>query len=72
MIENIETIRAEKLIPLGLAIGSTVNRHVPRDRPLTFADIDLPEGRTIDRLYAEQEREFAPCETIMEDACDLS
>lgn len=72
MIENIETIRAENLIPLGLAIGSTVRRHVPRDRPLTFADIDLPEGRTIDRLYTEQEREFAPCEMIMEDACDLS
>ncbi len=59
MIENIETMRAENLIPLGLAIGATVRHPVPRDQPLTFDDLDRPEGRTIDRLHAEQEALFA-------------
>lgn len=72
MIENIETIRAENLIPLGLAIGGRVNRPIPRDRPITFADIDVPEGRTIDRLYAEQEAVFAPSVVVEEVVYDLS
>ncbi|WP_140986295.1 NAD(P)H-dependent oxidoreductase [Asticcacaulis tiandongensis] len=57
--ENIDTMRSENLIPIGLAIGCTLRHDVPKDTPLTFADIYRPEGRLIDQLYAEQEQLFA-------------
>jgi predicted homoserine dehydrogenase-like protein len=57
--DNMEAIRRENLLPVGLALGCTVNRHVPRDTALTFADVTIPEGRLIDRLYAEQEEVFS-------------
>ncbi|MEI4473672.1 NAD(P)H-dependent oxidoreductase [Frigidibacter sp. MR17.24] len=60
VLENIETMRAEGLIPLGIAVGGRLRRPVAKDQPLTFADIELPEGRTIDALHAEQEALFAP------------
>lgn len=60
MLENIETVRSEGLIPIGLAVGCTVNKFIPKDQPLTFADIDRPEGRLIDQLYAEQDAVFFP------------
>ncbi len=60
VLENIETMRAENLIPLGIAIGGRVTRPIAKDAPITFADVELPPGRLIDQLYAEQEATFAP------------
>jgi predicted homoserine dehydrogenase-like protein len=37
-----------------------VVRPVAKDTPLTFDDIEIPAGRVIDALYAEQEATFAP------------
>lgn len=59
MLENMETIREERLLPIGLAVGARMARRVPKDQPLTFADVVMPSGRLIDRLYAEQEQVFA-------------
>lgn len=58
--DNIEAIRAERLLPIGLAVGCKLVRAVAKDAPLTFDDIEIPTGRTIDALYAEQEATFAP------------
>ncbi|MDQ7988868.1 MAG: hypothetical protein REI09_04455 [Candidatus Dactylopiibacterium sp.] len=58
--ENIEAIRRERLIPVGLALGGRLRRAVAKDAPLTFDDVELPPDRLIDALYAEQERTFAP------------
>lgn len=60
--ENIAAIRREGLLPIGLALGCRLRHAVPKDHPLTFADVIIPEGRLIDRLYAEQEAVFAPQE----------
>ncbi len=57
--ENMDVVRAEGLLPIGLALGCKVARPVSKDRPLTFADVVIPEGRLVDRLYAEQEATFA-------------
>ena len=57
--ENIEAMRAENLLPIGLGIGCKLARNVKKDQPLTFADVVFPEGRLVDQLYAEQERVFA-------------
>lgn len=58
--ENIDVIRRENLIPIGLALGAKLRRPVAKDQPLTFDDLIIPEGRLIDALYAEQEAMFAP------------
>ncbi|QEA39576.1 NAD(P)-dependent oxidoreductase [Pistricoccus aurantiacus] len=56
--ENIDAIRRDNLLPIGLALGCTLARPVAKDAPLTFDDVVIPTDRLIDRLYAEQEREF--------------
>ncbi|MGC3873523.1 NAD(P)H-dependent oxidoreductase [Halomonas sp. GXIMD04776] len=56
--ENIEVIRHDNLLPVGLALGCKLIRPVEKDTPLTLDDVIVPNGRLIDQLYAEQERLF--------------
>ncbi|KAA2244405.1 NAD(P)H-dependent oxidoreductase [Salinarimonas soli] len=56
--ERYEISRAERLLPIGLAEGCRLKRDVPRDVALTYDDVELPEGRLIDRLRAEQDAAF--------------
>lgn len=58
--ENMDAVRAESLLPIGLALGCSIKRPVPKDTPLTWEDVSFPDGRLVDTLYAEQERIFAP------------
>ena len=57
--ENYDVIDREGLLPIGLALGCTLVRAVTKDAVLTLADVSVPEGRTVDRLYAEQKLAFA-------------
>lgn len=57
--ENMDVVRRGRLLPIGLALGCTLRRPVAKDAALTFDDVSIPDGRLIDRLYAEQERMFA-------------
>lgn len=57
--ENMDEVRQENLLPIGLALGCTLKHGVPKDKPLTFDDVIVPPGRLVDELYAEQERMFA-------------
>jgi predicted homoserine dehydrogenase-like protein len=52
--ENAAVTRAEGLLPMGLAKDCRVRRAVAKDQVLTYDDVELPEGRLIDRLRAEQ------------------
>lgn len=56
--ENSEVCRAENLLPMGLSDGCRMKRDVPRDYPITYDDVELPEGRLCDRLRAEQNTYF--------------
>lgn len=56
--ENIDEIRRERLLPVGLALGARLARPVAKDSVLTFDDVQIPSGRLVDRLYAEQEQLF--------------
>lgn len=58
--ENIEVIRRERLLPIGLALGCQVVGPIEKDAALTLDDVRIPPGRLIDRLYAEQEALFTP------------
>jgi predicted homoserine dehydrogenase-like protein len=54
LCENAEVVADDALLPIGLAEGCRLLRNVPKDQVLTYADVDLPEGRVCDRLRAEQ------------------
>jgi len=58
--ENAEIMRRERLLPEGIVEGCRLKRDVPRDQALTYDDVELPAGRLVDRLRAEQEAVFAP------------
>ena len=58
--DNMDTVRRERLLPVGLAIGCRLRRAIAKDAPLGLDDILVPERRTVDLLYLEQERHFAP------------
>ncbi len=50
---------AADLLPIGVAQGCTLVRDVAKDQALTYADVDVPPGRLIDELRAEQRAHFA-------------
>jgi len=56
--ENAESARAADLLPMGLADGCRVVRAVPQDAVVTYDDVEMPAGRLIDRLRAEQDAIF--------------
>jgi predicted homoserine dehydrogenase-like protein len=56
--ENYEVSRAEGLLPIGLAEGCRLKRDVAKDEVLAYADVEVPAGRLIDRLRAEQDAAF--------------
>ncbi|RCJ29591.1 NAD(P)-dependent oxidoreductase [Nostoc minutum NIES-26] len=58
--ENSDIVQEQKLLPMGLAEGCRLKRDIPRDRVLTYDDVQLPEGRLCDQLRAEQDAYFAP------------
>jgi predicted homoserine dehydrogenase-like protein len=56
--ENADVVRAENLLPIGLAEDCRLTRDVSKDEVLTRADVASPETRLGDKLYAEQDRFF--------------
>lgn len=58
MIENADTSRRERLLPIGLSEGCELLVDVPIDRTITYDDIRLPGDRLSDRLRAEQDVSF--------------
>jgi predicted homoserine dehydrogenase-like protein len=58
--ENSEIVQAENLLPMGLAEGCRLKRDLPKDRALTYDDVELPPNRLSDKLRAEQNAYFAP------------
>ena len=57
--ERSDVTQAQNLLPMGLAEGCRLKRDISRDQVLTYADVELPEGRLCDKLRAEQNAYFA-------------
>jgi predicted homoserine dehydrogenase-like protein len=57
-IENVEVSRAEALLPMGISEGCRLVRNISRDEPITYADVELPDGRLSVWLRAEQDDFF--------------
>jgi predicted homoserine dehydrogenase-like protein len=60
LAENHATVADERLLLMGLAEGCRVARPVPQDAVLTVDDVEIPPGRLVDELRAEQDAAFAP------------
>jgi len=56
--ERADVTAEENLLPIGVAEGCRTLRDIPRDTVLTYADVELPPGRLLDRLRAEQAAEL--------------
>lgn len=59
-IENSDVCKADNLLPMGLSEECRLIRDIPKDQAITYADVELPEGRLCDKLRAEQDAYFAP------------
>ncbi|MET0288759.1 MAG: SAF domain-containing protein [Pseudoxanthomonas sp.] len=56
--ERADVTAATGLLPMGVAEGCVLKRAIAKDQVLTYADVELPAGRLIDRLRAEQAAMF--------------
>lgn len=56
--ETAAATAAEQLLPMGVAEGCRLLRDVAKDATLTYDDVDLPRGRLIDQLRAQQDGLF--------------
>lgn len=59
LCENADVVSADELLPMGIADGCRVVRAIPRDTVLRYSDVELPPGRFVDALRAEQAARFA-------------
>ncbi len=53
LLENTDVVRTENLLPMGLADGCRLLRDIPKDQPISYADVEVPGGRLADRLRNE-------------------
>jgi predicted homoserine dehydrogenase-like protein len=58
LCENADIAREENLLPIGVAEGCCLTRDLRRDDVLTYDDVELPAGRLVDTLRADQDRLF--------------
>ena len=56
--ETAEITARDGLLPIGVAVGCTLRRDIPKDAALTYADVEIPAGRLVDKLRAEQDALF--------------
>ncbi|MGY1740262.1 MULTISPECIES: NAD(P)H-dependent oxidoreductase [unclassified Blastococcus] len=56
--ERAEVVHAQRLLPLGVAEGCRLLRDVAKDEVIGYADVEVPPGRLVDRLRAEQDETF--------------
>jgi predicted homoserine dehydrogenase-like protein len=56
--ERADVTHRDRLLPLGLAEGATLLRDVAKDEVITYDDVQVPGGRLVDRLRAEQDELF--------------
>jgi predicted homoserine dehydrogenase-like protein len=61
---NASEMREQRYLPEGLVERCRLLRDIPRDQVITLADVELPQHRLADRLYAEQCATFAAAEPV--------
>ncbi|HWZ99321.1 MAG TPA: Gfo/Idh/MocA family oxidoreductase [Candidatus Dormibacteraeota bacterium] len=54
LIDNATTARSTFALPIALSEDCVMRRDVPKDRALTFEDVEMPQGRLTEALWREQ------------------
>ena len=54
LIDKATEARAIAALPIGLSEGAVLRRDIAKDTALTFADVNRPPARRVDRLWQEQ------------------
>ncbi|WP_158827755.1 NAD(P)H-dependent oxidoreductase [Mucilaginibacter lacusdianchii] len=65
LCENADTAESENLLPMGIAEDCILKRDVAKDQVLTYDDVILPVGRTVDRLRSEQRVHFKVSDSLV-------
>ncbi|MGE5682677.1 MAG: NAD(P)H-dependent oxidoreductase [Bacillota bacterium] len=65
LCENWETSINQNLLPIGAAEGCVLKNDIAKDQVLRYDDVELPEGRLIDKLLKEQKSYFASQKQIL-------
>jgi len=60
LVEKYDVCRDADYLPIAISLDCRLKRDIPKDQPLTYADVELPKDRLCDRLRAEQITHFAP------------
>jgi predicted homoserine dehydrogenase-like protein len=58
LCENADVVRRDGLLPIGIAPGCRLRHDIAKDTVLTYADVEVPQGRLIDTLRREQDTMF--------------
>ena len=58
LVERYEVCRRENHLPIAVSLDCRLKRDIARDQPVTYADVDLPKDRLVDRLRIEQAERF--------------
>lgn len=58
LCENYSTSRKENLLPMGLVNGCKVLRNIPKDKELTFDDVEISDQSLIYKTWIEQKELF--------------
>jgi len=56
--ERADVTAQDDLLPIGVAEGCRVLRDISKDEAIHYADVELPEGRLVDQLRAQQAAEL--------------
>lgn len=59
LVEKYPICDRDQLLPIGISLDCRLKRDIRKDEPLTYADVELPPGRLVDRLRLEQRQTFA-------------
>jgi predicted homoserine dehydrogenase-like protein len=62
VLENRSAFQSAGYLPMGVSEGCRLRESVSKDEPITYDNVELPTGRLIDKLRAEQNALFA-CQT---------
>ena len=58
LIDNADAAVAAEALPIGVSEGCRLLRDIRKDDVVSYRDVELPPGRLVDRLRAEQQRLF--------------
>ncbi|MBL8513005.1 MAG: Gfo/Idh/MocA family oxidoreductase [Betaproteobacteria bacterium] len=59
LVDRYETCRSADYLPMAVSLDCVMKRDMAKDQPITYADVQLPPGRIVDKLRAEMVSHFA-------------